>query len=164
MNWLNWHFLLPFFQWCDSTALGDAMRRIPWAFPTVETIHIMALTVLFGTLFAIDLRLVGLGLKEQTVADLACALLPYLNASLAVMLTTGPVMFLSEANKDYDNDAFKFKMLFLFFALLFHFLVFRRFVRRSEPELASAAAKLVGVFSFGLWLMVGVGGRAIGFV
>lgn len=164
MNWLNWHFLLPFFQWCDATAPGEALRQSPWAFPAVETIHILALTVLFGSLFVIDLRLAGLGLKDQTVSELARVVSPYLNVSLAVILTTGCLLFLSEAKKDYENDGFKFKMFFLFFALLFHFLVFRNFVRRSEAELASARAKAVGVFSFGLWLMVGVGGRAIGFV
>lgn len=164
MSWLNWDFLLPFFRWCDATWVGEFIRESTWAFPAIETIHILALTVLFGSIFVIDLRLLGLGLKGQTVALLSRTLAPYLNGSLAVILTSGILLYLSEALKAYENDAFKFKMMFLLLALLFHFTVFRKFSRRDESELASLTAKVVGVVSFGLWLMVGVGGRAIGFV
>jgi Na+-transporting NADH:ubiquinone oxidoreductase subunit NqrB len=88
-----------------------------------------------------------------------------MQSSLAVILTSGVLLFLSEAMKCYGNDAFWFKMASLALALGFHFTVFS-IVSASEDQIRFPAARrrAVAVVSLLLWLCVGAGGRAIGFV
>src|SRR5687768_16154524 len=77
--------LLPFFQWCESTWLGTAVRDSVWAFPVIESVHLLGLSLLGGSILIVDLRLLGLGLTRQRISDLARAARPWLLASLAVM-------------------------------------------------------------------------------
>jgi len=71
-----WQLFKPFFEWNDKTWLGQAIAGTIWAFPVIETIHILALTMMFGAIVIIDLRLFGLGLKKQPVSVLAQNLEP----------------------------------------------------------------------------------------
>ena len=124
--------LLPFFEWCDQTAIGVWIRDdSTWAFPIIETFHILALTLLFGTILIVDLRLLGRGMQRQTASLLAKELGPWMYGSLALILPTGVLLFLSEALKCYGNDGFRFKMVFLAAALIFHFTAFRSATRPS---------------------------------
>jgi hypothetical protein len=154
---------LPFFQWCDATAIGVAIRSSRWLFPLVESIHLLGLTVLLGTVIVLDLRLLGLGLRRQSVARVASGLSGLMAGSVVVMLTTGLLLFLSEALKCYASPPFRVKMLFLFTAILFHYTAFRTIVKDKRAEARPMLSKLVGVVSFSLWMGVGLAGRAIGF-
>ena len=127
--------LLPFFQWCDATTVGQWIRGSTWIFPLIETIHILALTVLFGTVLVIDLRLMGSGLTGQPVSVIARHLRPWMRGGLAVILVSGVLLFLSEAMKCYGNDAFRFKMVALLLALGFSSQSFRTsHLRRARLE------------------------------
>src|SRR5215472_1397370 len=157
------HFLLPFFKWCDSTWLGETIRSSRIYFPVIETFHLLALTVLFGAVIVLNLRLCRLIMKHQPVQQLAKDLSPWALWSLVVILVSGVLLFLSEAMKCYASKPFQVKMMFLFAALIFHFTVHRTVSRSErEPKLAWGAA--VGVVNALLWLGVGLGGRAIGFL
>jgi hypothetical protein len=156
---------LPFFQWCDETTIGAYIRSKTWVFPVIETIHILALTVLFGSALLIDLRLMNAGMRKQPLTLLSRTLRPYMETSIVIILLTGISLFLSEALKCYGNFGFQFKMVALFLALVFHYGVVRRFDTSEERfKTSPVAAKLVALVSMILWFSVGVGGRAIGFV
>ena len=71
-----WEAFKPFFVWNDKTWLGQAISGTIWAFPVIETIHILALTMMFGAIVIIDLRMMGFGLKKQPVSVLAKNLEP----------------------------------------------------------------------------------------
>src|SRR5262252_6179899 len=157
------HYLLPFFKWCDSTWLGETIRSSRIYFPVIETFHLLALTVLFGAVIVLNLRLCRLIMKHQPVQQLAKDLSPWALWSLVVILVSGVLLFLSEAMKCYASKPFQVKMMFLFAALIFHFTVHRSVSRSErEPKLGWGAA--VGVVNALLWLGVGLGGRAIGFL
>ena len=65
------HFLLPFFKWCDSTWLGETIRGSRIYFPIIETFHLLALTILFGAVLVLNLRMCGLMMKTQPVQQVA---------------------------------------------------------------------------------------------
>jgi len=156
--------LYPFFEWCDRTAIGMWIRdESIWPFPIIETFHILALTLLFGTILIVDLRLLGMGMRRQSASMLARELRPWMYGALALILFTGTLLFLSEALRCYGNDGFRFKMVSLFLALAFHFATFRR-ATMDDSRMSPGWKKLVALVSMTLWLCVGVGGRAIGFV
>jgi hypothetical protein len=155
-------FTYPLFKWCDSTAIGQFMRAGTWEFPIVETFHILSLAVLIGNVVVINLRLMGVLMKGWTVAGLMGELRPYLNWSLIVILVTGVLLFLSEAEKAFFNPAFWVKIYLLFAAILFHYLVVRRVAKADQ--VSRGAGSVVGVTSLILWLGIGWAGRAIAFV
>ena len=157
------HYLLPFFKWCDSTWLGETIRSSRIYFPVIETFHLLALTVLFGAIIVLNLRLCGLIMKHQPVQQLAKDLSPWALWSLAVILVSGIMLFLSEAMKCYASKPFQIKMMFLFAAIIFHFSIHWKVTRADrDPRLLSGV--FVGGINFLLWFGVGLGGRAIGFL
>jgi hypothetical protein len=157
------HYLLPFFKWCDSTWLGETIRSSRIYFPVIETFHLLALTVLFGAMIVLNLRLCRLIMKHQPVQLLAKDLSPWALSSLVVILVSGILLFLSEAMKCYASKPFQVKMMFLFAALIFHFSIHWKVTRADrDPRLLSGV--FVGGINFLLWFGVGLGGRAIGFL
>lgn len=148
--------IFPFFQWCDSSWLGSTIRNSQSLFPIIEIFHLFALTILLGTTIVLSLRLFGVMFAEQPFPELARSLTPWNSWSLAVMLFTGFLLFLSEAVKCYGNDSFRAKMVFLFLALLFRFTLY--------AKLTQSWGKLAAGISLVLWFSVGLAGRAIGFL
>ena len=155
--------LLDFFQWCEQSGIGAAIRRSSWLFPLIEAIHLLGLGVIGGAVLVVDLHLLGLGLRRQSVAQLARDAQPWLIGSLFLMFVTGGLLFLSEATKCYYHEAFWFKMASLFLAIVFTFTIQRKAIMASETRLEPVWSKVVAVVSVMLWSGVGVGGRWIGF-
>ena len=155
--------LFPFFQWCEATTIGTAIGSSPWAFAVIESVHLLGLSVIGGAVLLVDLRLLGFGLTNQRIADVARAAFPWLVGSLAVMLLTGFGLFLSEPTKCYNSDAFWVKMTSLSLAILFTFTIRRRVTMADEQRVRPMWFKLVALVSLALWLGVGAGGRWIGF-
>src|SRR5712692_5055045 len=89
--------LLPFFQWCEASMVGRAIRLSPWAFAVIESVHLLGLAAIGGAVLLVDLRLLGLGLRRRPVAQLARDAQPWLVGSLVVMLSTGVALFMSES-------------------------------------------------------------------
>lgn len=152
----------PFFQWCDETTIGAAIRGVTWAFPFIETVHILALTVLLGSILLIDFHLLGLAIPRIPASRMARELRSYINWSLVIILVTGVLLFLSEALKAYDNQAFRPKITMLVLAMIFHYTVHEK--TTSGSSTSGVGAKVVGLVSLALWFGVGAAGRAIGFV
>jgi hypothetical protein len=155
--------LLPFFQWCEATTIGTAIRSSSWAFAVIESVHLLGLSVIGGAVLLVDLRLLGYGLRDQRIADVARAAFPWLVGSLVVMLLTGISLFLSEATKCYGSEPFWLKMTSLALAMLFTFTIRRRVTLADERRMRPIWFKLVALVSLALWFGVGASGRWIGF-
>lgn len=153
--------LLPFFEWCEATALGLTVRESVWLFPAIEAVHLLGLCLVGGALLIVDLRMLGAGLTRTPVALLARQARPWLVAGVATMLATGVLLFLSEAIKCYYSQAFWVKITTLPLALLFTFAVRERVAARSNVAGAPVAA--TGALSIALWVIVAAAGRWIGF-
>jgi hypothetical protein len=114
-----------------------------------------------GAVLLVDLRLLGVGLSKQPVAQLASAAQPWLIGSLALMFSTGIPLFLSEATKCYYSFPFWVKMTSLLLALLFAFTIRRRVAAMALPRPLTERA--TALTSLALWFGVAWGGRWIGF-
>jgi len=155
--------LLPLFGWFDSSAVGEAIRESTWLFPVIEAFHLLGLAVIGGAVLLVDLRLLGLGLRRQPVEQIARDAQPWLIGSLIAMLSSGFLLFTSEAVKCYYHDAFRIKMTSLLLAIVFTFTV-RRKVTMAEPgRVGPFWSGIVALVSVTLWSGVGIGGRWIGF-
>jgi hypothetical protein len=150
------------FRWFELTWLGEQIRTSTYLFPLIEVVHLLGLVVLLGPIVVVDLRLLGFGMRRQTVVRVAEELAPWTLVGIGTMLLTGVPLLLSEAIKCYQNQAFWFKMEFLLAALIFHFTVYRKVT--SSDNVEPFWAKMTACLSLLLWFGVGLGGRAIAFV
>lgn len=155
--------MLPFFQWCENTAVGKGIRDSFWLFPTIEAVHLIGLALIGGAVLILNLRLLGIGFERQPIARVARDAWPWLVGSLVAMIATGVPLFLSEAVKCYYSPAFWIKMTSLAMAILFTFTVHRRVAMLDESRLQPITRRVVAAISLTLWLGVGIGGRWIGF-
>jgi hypothetical protein len=151
--------LRPFFQWVGSTWVSATISSSNWLFPAIEAVHIVALALLLGAIVMLNMRLLGLTMRTKPSGQLYAELAPWTFASLAVILTTGALLFSSEAMKAYGSDPFHVKMLLLAAAIAFHFTLYRRIAMLSSSWMSKPAACV----SLVLWFGVGLAGRAIGF-
>jgi hypothetical protein len=158
------HYFLPLFRWVEQSSIGNWIADSSWLFPAIEAVHIVALTILFGAILMLNLRLFGLVLVHKPVAQLARELGPWILCSLVIILASGFLLFSSEAMKSYTSVPFQVKMLFLFGAILFHYTLYGRLTQARDGRVHPLWNKLAATLSVALWLGVGIGGRAIGFL
>ena len=121
-------------------------------FPLIQSIHLTGIALLVGSIVLVDMRVLGYALSGHGVAEISRKLSPCMWTGLAIMLTTGPLLFGADVMRYSQNPAFLVKMATLLAALLFHFT----FHYRTEPR-----SKLVAIVSIALWTSVVLGGRAI---
>ena len=159
--------LLPLCKWLEQSWVGGGVRESLWLFPTIETLHLLGMTVLVGAVSIVDFRLLGWVLRRERVSELAGRLLPWAWAGFAVQVITGGILFSSEAVKVYGNPAFRVKMFLILLAgvhaLIFHWGV-RRDVAAWDDSVVPAKAQAAGTISILLWIGIVAAGRLIGFV
>ena len=155
--------LLPFFQWCYGTPVGEGIRNSTWLFPVIEAFHLLGLGLTAGAVLVVDLRLLGVGLRKQPVTQLWANAQPWLLGSVTVMFASGIPLFLSESIKCLYSFAFWVKMASLFMVLLFTFTIMRRVVQSHPTVDRPLLARSTAITSLILWFGVAWGGRWIGF-
>ncbi len=152
-----------FFALCENSWPGSWFKHSQWMFAIDETFHIMALGMLIGTLVIVDLRLLGFGMRRQSVAQVARYLGPWTLLGVALMIITGVPLFMSEAIRLGKSSPFLFKMIFLFCAVTLHFTLHRKAIASSAMQ-NSGLGKLAACLSLMCWLGVALAGRAIAFL
>jgi hypothetical protein len=160
----------PFGDRSYLTAAGAMIHDSTWLFAIIESFHLMGLALLGGAILLVDLRLLGLGLREESATKLARDAQPVLIGSLVLMLISGTLLYLSEATKFYSEGfwdsaefPFVYKMLFLCLATAFTFSIRRKVLASDGAPVGPLQRRLVALTSMLLWLGVAVGGRGIGF-
>jgi hypothetical protein len=155
--------LLPFFQWCYQTEIGETIRNSTWLFPVIETFHLLGLGLTAGAVLIVDLRLLGVGLSRAPVAQIATAARPWLLGGLILLFASGIPLFLSESIKCLYNYAFWVKMISLLLVLIFTFTFRRRVTQSGITADRPLVGRLTALISLTLWFGVAGGGRWIGF-
>jgi hypothetical protein len=155
--------LLQLFKWFDATPISQMIRNSTYIFPVVEVLHLFGLTLLLGTITVIDMRMLGVGMRRQSVAEVASQLTPWSIGAALLTIVSGILLFLSEAMKCYGNAAFPYKMWFLFAGIVLY-LVAQRRVTSPTSRMSPGALKVIAVLSLFLWYGVAIAGRAIAFV
>jgi hypothetical protein len=144
---------------------STALRESDVVFPVIETFHVLAITLIAGTIVTVDLRVGGLIFRDQPLSRITRALLPYTWYGFAIMVVTGLPLFAAEAAKLYGNPAFRVKLLLLGLAglnaLLFHLTVYGRLHEQYQHGAAPLPARMFAAVSAVLWSGVIVSGRLI---
>jgi hypothetical protein len=156
-----------FCPWLETLGYSEAIRTSDWLFPTIETVHVLALTLVVGSIAMIDLRLVGVASRDRAVSRLVAEVLPWTWPAFAVAALSGFLMFSSAAVKYFGDGPFRFKMVLLALAglnmALFHGVTYRRVSQWDQAAAPPAAARLAGGISLLLWVGIVFCGRWVGF-
>jgi hypothetical protein len=146
----------------DSKTI-DLLRNAKYAIPLIQSLHLFGLTLVLGTTVALNIRLLGFGMRKIKMRVLTRQLWCLAIGGLLLSMFTGILVFIPDPARYAANAAFKTKLVLLALAILFHFTVFRQAVRSEAPSLRRRNA-LVAALSLTLWFSVGWAGRAIAFL
>jgi hypothetical protein len=156
-----------FIQTIESSGIGEWMRSNELAMPYVNTLHVLCITLVYGTIMVVDLRLMGLLDRGRSVVAVSLEMLRLTWAAFIGAVITGGLFFAANASTYWFNPAFRFKMLAILLAginmLVFQFVTYRGVGSWDRNAAPPAAAKLAGVLSLLIWTAVVVLGRIIGF-
>jgi hypothetical protein len=105
-------------KWLAATSLSHTIQTTTWIIPTVQTIHILCVAVLFSSAVLVDLRVWRLTQRDVPLSDVGRRFLPLIWPVVIVLLLTGSLLIVGEPRRSLLNDAFYIKMALLAFALL----------------------------------------------
>src|SRR5712671_6320135 len=159
--------LLKLCQWLAATEWSVALHESVYAYPVVESVHVWALCVFLGMAIVLDLRLVGLTMRDVPVSQVARRLLPWTAGGFAVMIASGILLFYAIPVRTYQNIFFRAKLVMLVLAginaWVFHATIWRRVASWDRDAIAPRAARLAGVASLVLWAGIVFAGRMIAY-
>jgi len=154
--------LLPFFEWMGGLRLSAFFLESIWPTPIIQNIHLMAVAVFAGSVLVVDIRMLGRGLRETPLAQLARSVEPWLIGSFVVLVISGIPQMTSTALKQYYSPFFWWKMQAVLIGVIWTVTVRRRIAMRPEAELGPVWPKVVALVSIALWTSVTIGARLIG--
>lgn len=160
--------ILDICTWLEATPLAVAISESEWLYPTIETVHVLALTMVFGSIAMLDLRLLGVANRNRGVMRMTNETLPWTWIAFVIATISGSLLFVSAATKYYENTPFRIKLVLLAMAgvnmAVFHLTGYRSVALWDNRLPTPRAARIAAGLSLVIWLGVVFAGRWIGFV
>jgi hypothetical protein len=152
----------------EQSELGSAIAEGSLWFPWLEAVHVLAITLVVGSIAIVDLRLLGWASRDRPLAQLIGEVVPCTWTAFAVAAVTGALLFISKAPVYAHNFFFLGKMALLGMCglnvVFFYNLPVKNIARwGTSLETTPFAAKVAGAVSLILWISVVAFGRWIGF-
>lgn len=154
-----------FCAWLSSTSLSEHIQDAFWVIPTVQTVHIVSIAIVMTSMAMLDLRLVGVAGRRQSLHEMGARFLPWVWTALVVLACSGTILIIGEPGRELQSDMFWIKMGLLACALALT-LIFQTQLRREKSfwERHRAAAILLGSVSLIIWVGIVAAGRWIAYV
>ncbi|KJC51016.1 hypothetical protein UP09_02885 [Bradyrhizobium sp. LTSP885] len=156
--------LIAFFE---DSSIADSIRENDTLFPTIESIHVVAICLVVGSILVLDLRLVGFASMNRPVGRLTRAILPVTWGAFAIAASSGFLLFISNATKYLANGYFDAKIILICTAgvnmIVFHAISAKDLPQWEKQKSPPLRARIAGALSILLWIAVVACGRWIGF-
>ncbi len=161
---MSFQQLIGFFE---NSGVADSIRENDNLFPLIESIHVLAISLVVGSILAVDLRLLGFAWVTRPVSRVSGGILPLTWSAFVVAVLSGGLMLMSNATKYLANGYFVAKMILIALAgvnmLAFHLIGARDQPRWDNEIRLPLRARFAGGLSILLWIAVVTCGRWIGF-
>jgi uncharacterized membrane protein len=158
--------LLHLIAWLEKTELSQTIQIIPWIIPLTQTIHILAIAAVIGSMGLLDLRVLGLAARGQSLPSVRKRLLPWMWRALIVLFLSGCILVIGEPGRSLANPIFQVKMLLVLIAIVTSVL-FARSLRTvdaaGDEARAPVFAKMAAFVSLLLWICIVFAGRWIAY-
>jgi uncharacterized membrane protein SirB2 len=154
-----------FCVWLAATPLSQEIQDVSWIIPTVQTVHIVSIAIVMTSMAMLDLRLMGIAGRRQSLSEMAGRFLPVVWVTVIVLLCSGSILIIGEPGRDLQNTVFWTKMSLLTSGLILAFIV-QTMLRRDKGfwERHRAAAAALGGVSLVIWVGIVAAGRWIAYV
>jgi hypothetical protein len=156
-----------FLEWLQNTQWSTALRESLYMYPLTESTHVVSLMLFVGLAVILDLRLLGLTLRNVPVSEVLDRVLPWTKVGFAIMMTTGVMLFYAIPVRNYHNVFFRAKIIMLLLAGLnvwiFHSRVEKRVADWDLDPIPPKAARVAAVVSLVMWAGIVVAGRMIAY-
>jgi hypothetical protein len=157
--------LIEFAQALNDSQISTDLRESIYMFPLIEGLHLIGLVFSIGLLMFIDLRLVGLFLKQIPVQDILNPLRPWLLGGFVITIITGILLFIASVAKVMFLPVFYFKLLFIVLAAINAFIFEIKWGNRvndwGNDSIFPTSVKIAGYVSLVFWSLVIIAGRLI---
>jgi hypothetical protein len=164
---LNVQSLTAFLQWLQATPPAVFIHQTKWAFTAIELLHVVAISLVIGTIALVDLRLLGFGSSGRPFTELARKVLPTTWVAFGLAVIAGSLLFISQAPAYFENTTFRIKFLIMALAginmLIFELITMRGVQDWDVKPTPPPSARLAGAISLTCWVLVVVFGRWTGF-
>jgi len=156
-----------FISYFENSGLADTIRENDLLFPLIESVHVLSICLVVGSILAVDLRLIGLASIRRPVSRVISGILPITWSAFALAVASGSLLFISNATEYLGNAYFVAKIFLICMAGLnmavFHGISAKDLPRWENDKAPPVPARLAGGLSILLWVSVITCGRWIGF-
>ncbi len=154
-------------QMLYDSGVASAIRESGSLFPMLESLHVLMIAVVVGTIAIVDLRLLGIASHRRGARQLTLDMLPFTWGAFVLALVSGSLLFVSNATKYFDSMPFRFKLLTILIAginmAIFHVTAYRKIGEWDDRLPTPPAARIAGFTSLTLWIVIVFLGRWIGY-
>jgi hypothetical protein len=151
----------------EHGTLGELVRENDLLFPFIESVHVLAVCLVVGSIAVVDLRLLGFASVDRPVGRLMRSILPITVGAFGLAVAARSLLFISHASKYLENRFFIAKITLIALAgvnmAVFHLIGARNLDRWENDALPPLFARVAGGLSLFLWVSVVACGRWIGF-
>jgi len=154
-----------FAEWLGSTPLSVAIQSRLWLTPTLQTIHILMIGVVFVSMLSVALRVLGQVRTEEPLTEVWHRFAPWFWTALGVMAGTGLILTIGEPVREVSALSFWIKMTLIVVGVA-SALYFGRTVGTAAATVSSVysgRARVVAVMTIVLWVAIMFLGRWIAY-
>src|SRR4051794_36139801 len=143
------------------------IHQTKWVFTTIEVVHVIAISLVIGSIAMVDLRLLGYASTKRAFTEVARPVLRWTWTGFVLAALTGFLMFMSQAVDYFATATFRIKLILIALAginmLIFEFITVRGVQTWDLNSAPPTPARLAGAISLTCWVLVFVFGRWTGF-
>jgi hypothetical protein len=153
-------------EWLQASSLAVFIHKTAWAFTTIQLVHVVAISLVIGTIAIVDLRLLGRASTKRPFTELARAVLPFTWVAFVVAAMAGSLLFISQATEYFVNTSFRIKLFIMVLAginmLIFELVTVSGVQQWNLKPTPPLPARLAGAISLTCWVLVVIFGRWTG--
>ena len=159
--------MIEFADWLSNTSFSRFLQTTAWVIPALQSLHIIAIGVVLGSIFMVTLRLVGHAGLDQTVVQTQRRFGPWILGALIVLTVTGVLMIFAEPRRELLAFSFWLKMVLLDVGVAiggaFHMSLKKNAALWEETLDSRGFVKFLAVFTLVMWLAIVILGRLIAY-
>jgi hypothetical protein len=138
-----------------------------WTIPAIQSVHIVGIGLVMGSILMIDLRILGLAWTDHTVQQTTNRFGPWVTGSLWLLLVTGLLMVIGEPVRELVTFSFWLKMALVAIGAVVA-IRFQRTVQRHEQRWGDdlvhrGSIRTMAIVTFLVWVAVIFLGRLIAY-
>lgn len=154
--------LLEFCAYLENTSLGLAVQDNFWVVPAMQTVHIVAISVLLLAMLMIDLRVLGIHGKSDSLSVVISRYINLIWFALPILFISGSILIVGEPARSLANSSFQLKMILLLIAIITTLRI-QKIGLRDSPFQSDRTINLLAIFSLLLWFGIVASGRWIAY-